>query len=41
MRDRLPVAKQVSHKYKVYSVGHIANNYVISLHGDASLIDLP
>ena len=36
MRDRLPVAKQVSHKYKVYSVGNIANNYVISLYGDIS-----
>ena len=33
-RYKRPVAKQMSHGYKMYSVGNIANNYVISLYGD-------
>lgn len=36
MRDILPVIKQVTHKYKVYSVGSDNNNYVIPLYGDIS-----
>ena len=33
-RYKLPVAKQLSQGFEMYSVGNIGNNCVISLYGD-------
>ena len=33
-RYKLPVTKQMSHRYAMYSVPNILNNNVISLYGD-------
>lgn len=33
VKHKLSVTKQMSHRHEMYSVGNIANNYVISLYG--------
>ena len=33
-QNKLPVAKWMSHRYEMYSMGNIFNNYIISLYGN-------
>ena len=33
-RGKLPPTRQMSNSYEMYSVGNIANNYIIALNGD-------
>ena len=39
-RYKLPVSKQMSHRYERYSMGNTVNNHVLSLCGDTLSLDV-